>query len=36
MGRTLDVNHISLDEALKGRMSRQSTLPADVGKGARP
>jgi outer membrane protein TolC len=33
LGRTLSVNHISIDEALKGRMDRVSTLPAEVEKG---
>jgi outer membrane protein len=28
LGRTLDVNHISLNEALAGQISRPSTLPA--------
>jgi hypothetical protein len=27
-GETLNVNHISLDEALKGRVNRVSMLPA--------
>lgn len=28
MGRTLDVNHISMDEARSGRVARESVLPA--------
>jgi outer membrane protein TolC len=30
LGRTLDVNHISLDEASAGRIERQSVIPASV------
>ena len=30
LGRTLEVNHVSIDEALKGRISRPSTLPPDL------
>ncbi len=36
IGATLSVNHVSVDEAEKGVMSRTSTVPADVLKGARP
>jgi outer membrane protein TolC len=36
LGTTLDVNNISVDEALHGRLSRPSTLPADLPQGARP
>jgi outer membrane protein TolC len=34
MGRTLDVNSISIDEAVSGRVSRPSTLPAVLPTGA--
>ena len=30
LGRTLEVNHISIDEALTGRVSEASQLPADL------
>jgi hypothetical protein len=30
LGRTLEANHISLDEALAGQVSRPSTLPANL------
>jgi outer membrane protein TolC len=30
LGTTLDVNHVSIDEALKGRISRPSELPSDL------
>jgi outer membrane protein len=30
LGRTLEVNHVSIDEALKGQISRPSTLPPDL------
>jgi outer membrane protein TolC len=30
LGRTLDVNHISLEEAAEGRVERQSALPATL------
>ena len=33
LGTTLDVNHISLDEALQGRLARESVLPANVTRG---
>ncbi|MBV9301143.1 MAG: TolC family protein [Acidobacteriaceae bacterium] len=36
MGTTLDVNHISLDEALSGHVSRQSVLPANLPNPERP
>ena len=36
MGNTLEVNHISLDEALSGRVARPSVLPANLPAGARP
>jgi outer membrane protein TolC len=35
LGTTLEVNNISIDEALRGRLSRPSTLPADLPQGAR-
>ncbi len=43
LGRTLDVNHVSIEEALVGKIARPSTLPADLpaprpdsGRGNRP
>ena len=30
LGTTLEVNHVSIDEALKGQISRPSSLPADL------
>ena len=33
MGRTLDVNHISLAEATEGRVERRSTIPPSVSEG---
>jgi outer membrane protein len=30
LGRTLEVNHVSIDEALKGQISQPSTLPPDL------
>lgn len=33
MGRTLDVNHISFEEALSGHVKRESYLPPNVGGG---
>jgi len=30
LGTTLEVNHVSIDEALKGRISRPSELPSDL------
>jgi outer membrane protein TolC len=30
LGRTLDVNHVSISEAIKGRVSRQSAIPANL------
>ena len=30
MGRTLDVNHISMKEAMDGRVERESFLPANL------
>jgi outer membrane protein len=33
LGTTLDVNHISVDEAMKGRLSRESSLPANLPGG---
>jgi len=30
MGTTLDVNHVSLDEAMRGRIARDSVLPANL------
>jgi len=34
LGRTLDVNHVTVQEALKGRVSKESVLGRDVPKGA--
>jgi outer membrane protein TolC len=36
LGTTLEVNHIATDEALGGRLSRTSVLPADLPKPALP
>ena len=30
LGRTLEVNHVSIEEALKGQVARPSTLPPDL------
>jgi outer membrane protein TolC len=30
LGRTLDVNHISMEEARSGRVSRESMIPANL------
>jgi hypothetical protein len=30
MGRTLEVNHISMEEALAGQVQRESVIPAAV------
>ena len=30
LGTTLDVNHISLDEAMRGRIARESTVPSNI------
>ncbi len=35
LGTTLEVNHISLDEAMRGRIARDSALPANL-PGGRP
>lgn len=35
LGRTLEVNHISAGEALQGRLSQASTLPAELPKEER-
>jgi len=32
MGRTLDVNHISMADAEKGLVERPSTIPEGVGR----
>jgi len=36
LGTTLDVNGVSIDEALKGQISQPSALPADLPKEERP
>lgn len=36
LGATLDVNTVSIDEALKGQISQPSLLPADLPKEERP
>ncbi len=36
LGTTLEVNHVAIDEALKGQISQASTLPADLPKEERP
>jgi outer membrane protein TolC len=33
LGTTLEVNHISIDEAMRGRLSRESGLPANLPGG---
>jgi hypothetical protein len=35
MGRTLEANHVSLDEAKSGRVERESAIPANVPGGAK-
>jgi outer membrane protein len=35
VGQTLDVNHVSLEEAASGRVARQSVLPGSVPDGER-
>jgi hypothetical protein len=30
MGTTLETNHVSVDEAMEGKISRPSTLPAEL------
>ncbi len=35
LGRTLEVNHISLEEAQSGQVSRPSTLPPELPTGAK-
>ena len=32
LGRTLEVNHVSIEEATTGRVERQSMVPADAPK----
>lgn len=34
LGRTLDVNHVTVEEALKGRVGKESVLRPDLPKGA--
>ena len=36
LGSTLDVNHISVDEAMKGQVSQPSVLPSDLPQEVRP
>jgi len=36
LGRTLEVNGISVDEARTGRVARQSVLPANLPTGEKP
>ena len=36
LGTTLDVNGVSIEEALKGQVSQPSTLPADLPREERP
>ena len=36
LGATLDVNHVSIDEALKGQISRPSELPPDLPQRGSP
>lgn len=35
LGQTLDVNHVSMDEAVSGHVARESSLPAALPGGAR-
>jgi outer membrane protein TolC len=30
LGRTLDVNHVSMEEAVSGKVARESVLPANL------
>ncbi len=36
LGTTLDVNHVSITEALQGRVSQVSTMPAELPREERP
>ena len=36
LGTTLEVNHVSIDQAMAGHLARVSTLPADLPRGERP
>ena len=36
LGRTLEVNHISMDEAYSGQVQRESVIPASVPEGRKP
>jgi outer membrane protein TolC len=36
LGTTLEMNQVSIDEALKGQVSQASVLPADLPKEERP
>ena len=36
LGTTLEVNHVTVDEAMKGQVSEPSVLPADLPREARP
>jgi outer membrane protein len=36
LGRTLDVNHVSMEEAMSGRVARESILPASLPPGSVP
>jgi outer membrane protein TolC len=36
LGQTLDVNHVSMDEALSGQVKRQSSIPDSIPAGRRP
>jgi len=33
LGNTLEVNHISIEEAMRGRLSRDSSLPENIPGG---
>jgi hypothetical protein len=35
MGRTLEVNHISMDEAVSGRVQRESFIPPNAPGGVK-
>jgi hypothetical protein len=35
MGRTLEVNHVSMEEAVTGHVERQSFIPPNVSGGGK-
>jgi outer membrane protein len=36
LGQTLDVNHVSIEEATAGKVTRESMVPSDVPKAGAP